>query len=56
MNQQEIEQLKSDFRQWSGGFPPESADQITVYLDYAALPLAFEDWITVIRITHDPCA
>jgi hypothetical protein len=27
---------KKDFRNWSGGFPPESEEQITVYLDYAA--------------------
>lgn len=29
------ERLKKDFREWSGGFPPESDEKITVYLDYA---------------------
>ena len=24
----------ADFTKWSGGFPPEDSDQITVYLDY----------------------
>jgi hypothetical protein len=27
--------LRSDFEGWSGGFPPESDYQITVYVDYA---------------------
>jgi hypothetical protein len=30
-----IEALKEHFRSWSGGFKPESEDQITVYIDYA---------------------
>ena len=31
--------LIADFTKWSGGFPPEDSDQITVYLDYT-LPSA----------------
>ena len=27
--------LKEDFRNWSGGFSPESREQISVYIDYA---------------------
>jgi hypothetical protein len=27
--------IKADFMEWSGGFPPESPEQITVYIDYA---------------------
>jgi hypothetical protein len=27
--------VQKDFEAWSGGFPPESDDQITVYIDYA---------------------
>ncbi len=26
--------LKKDFAEWSGGFPPDSLEQITVYIDY----------------------
>jgi hypothetical protein len=33
--------LVKDFTAWSGGFPPESDHQITVYLDYA-LPQDFD--------------
>jgi hypothetical protein len=33
--------LVNDFKQRSGGFPPESDDQITVYLD-CALPVGFD--------------
>jgi hypothetical protein len=33
--------LAKDFMEWSGGFPPESDHQITVYLDYA-LPAGFD--------------
>ncbi len=29
-------QLIEDFLAWTGGFAPESDNQITVYLDYAA--------------------
>ncbi len=32
----DLEALKKNFREWSGGFPPESDHQITVYCDYAA--------------------
>ena len=34
MNQQSVAELKAAFLEWSGGFPPESLDQITVYIDY----------------------
>ena len=29
------QRIQRDFEEWSGGFPPESEWQITVYLDYA---------------------
>src|SRR6185295_15576014 len=29
-----IEKVKADFLEWSGGFSPESEDQIAVYIDY----------------------
>jgi hypothetical protein len=32
----DLEALKKNFREWSGGFPPESDHQITVYCDHAA--------------------
>lgn len=35
MTPEQIESLKSHFQEWSGGFPPESPDQVTVYVDYA---------------------
>ena len=35
MTAQETESLKRHFLDWSGGFEPESLDQITVYVDYA---------------------
>lgn len=28
--------IRQDFLNWSGGFPPESEDHITVYIDYAS--------------------
>jgi len=34
-DQQELDQLKTDFREWSGGFKPFDENHITVYLDYA---------------------
>lgn len=35
MNNLIVKRIKRDFRQWSGGFSPESGYQITVYIDYA---------------------
>ena len=35
MDKRTIKRIKADFRRWSGGFSPESGDQITVYIDYA---------------------
>lgn len=35
MTPEPIESLRSSFLAWSGGFPPESAEQVTVYVDYA---------------------
>lgn len=35
MDSATIDRLKEDFRKWSGGFPPESQCEVTVYLDYA---------------------
>lgn len=28
-------EIRADFLQWSGGFEPDSPEQITVYVDYA---------------------
>jgi hypothetical protein len=33
----EKQRVREDFEAWSGGFPPESADQIEVYVLYAVL-------------------
>jgi hypothetical protein len=33
--QQSYANLKANFLEWSGGFPPESPAQVTVYIDYA---------------------
>jgi len=38
MNETKRQELIEDFLQWSGGFPPESEHQITVYIDYALKP------------------
>lgn len=35
MTQEQIESLRQDFLEWSGGFEPESRHQITVYVEYA---------------------
>jgi hypothetical protein len=35
MTPEQIEQLKRDFLEWSGGFEPETEHQIIVYVDYA---------------------
>jgi len=32
---EQLAALREHFLEWSGGFPPESVDKITVYLDYA---------------------
>jgi hypothetical protein len=34
MDPKTTEFVKADFLSWSGGFPPESDYQITVYIDY----------------------
>ena len=55
-------ELENDFLKWSGGFPPESTHQITVYVDYAN-PFAFSElhvtaylreWMT--RANNEPQA
>ncbi|MBI1367560.1 MAG: hypothetical protein GC162_02785 [Planctomycetes bacterium] len=35
MTKRELKALKKHYREWSGGFSPESDHAITVYLDYA---------------------
>ena len=35
LTSEQIDALKADFLEWSGGFEPESFDTITVYIDYA---------------------
>ncbi len=32
----DLNAIKEDFLEWSGGTPPESDYQITVYIDYTA--------------------
>ncbi len=36
LEKQAAESLKVDFLEWSGGFPPDSEQQIFVYVEYAA--------------------
>ena len=36
MDERTAKAIRADFLAWSGGFPPDSDDQITVYVDYAA--------------------
>ena len=36
MDEQTAKEIKRDFWIWSGGFPPDSDDQIYVYIDAAA--------------------
>lgn len=40
MDEQTIKAIREDFFTWSGGFPPESDAQVTVYIDYASS----KDW------------
>lgn len=40
MEATDIQALRRDFLQWSGGFEPESRSEITVYVDYAC-PITF---------------
>jgi hypothetical protein len=35
MNSKQLAELKKHFREWSGGWSPESMCEITVYVDYA---------------------
>jgi hypothetical protein len=35
MTKEQIEELKRDFQEWSGGFEPDSECQIVMYADYA---------------------
>jgi hypothetical protein len=35
MTDEQIEDVKRHFLEWSGGFEPESEHQISVYVDYA---------------------
>lgn len=30
-----LARLKQTFREWSGGFPPDSSHEVTVFIDYA---------------------
>ena len=36
MDEQTKQAIRADFLAWSGGDPPDSEHQITVYVDYAA--------------------
>jgi hypothetical protein len=40
MDESKTKAIREDFETWSGGFPPESDEQITVYIDYASS----KDW------------
>jgi hypothetical protein len=54
MTNEQIEELKRHFMEWSGGFEPESGYQITVYVDYArdarlgadSVREVLEEWMT----------
>ena len=35
MTEQKWTELEDDFLEWSGGTPPDSMHQVTVYVDYA---------------------
>ena len=35
MKDKNVARLIQDFCNWSGGFPPESIEQVTVYLTYS---------------------
>lgn len=35
MENEKWPELEEHFRTWTGGFPPDSPHQITVYIDYA---------------------
>ncbi|MDX1945736.1 MAG: hypothetical protein SFU86_10100 [Pirellulaceae bacterium] len=35
MNNDKWPELEDDYRKWTGGFPPDSPHEITVYIDYA---------------------
>lgn len=41
MDARTIEAIKADFAEWTGGFPPESEQQISVYLENS-LPTEFD--------------
>jgi hypothetical protein len=45
MNEQCIRSLKEDFLEWSGGTPPDSEEQIFIYLEFAG-PSNVEDDFT----------
>lgn len=36
MEKRTIKKIKNDFRQWSGGFSPESEHHISVYINFAS--------------------
>jgi len=38
MTSEQIESMRADFREWSGGFKPSDQHEVTVYLDYTAPP------------------
>jgi hypothetical protein len=36
MDTQRVEAIKADFLEWSGGFRPDSDEQIFIYVQYSA--------------------
>lgn len=40
MDQRTAQNIRLDFADWSGGFPPASPAEITVYIDYS-MPIDF---------------
>ncbi len=35
MNTTRINAIRNDFSDWSGGFPPDSEQQVFIYMEYA---------------------
>lgn len=65
MDSQMANTIKQDFLAWSGGFPPESDDQIYVYIETAKRPEIddeelcsapnLDEWRRLLRAGHLEC-
>jgi hypothetical protein len=43
MTTDEIQEVMTHYREWSGGFPPDAEEQIFIYMEYARLTNIDED-------------